>query len=79
MKVQDNDNMTPLQLALQGPPEQGPFYDKRRDMIAQLLLVHGASVHVRDQNNQTPLHLASQHQYPSTVVLLLKLGTDMDP
>ena len=79
VKVQDDDNMTPLHLALRGPPVlQWAVHDERSSAIAQLLLAHGASVHVRDKYNQTPLHLASSYQCPSTVALLLKLGADAD-
>jgi ankyrin repeat protein len=72
--AQDNDNMTPLLLA----SGRDPYDDARATEAAQLLLDHGASVHVRNKNGQTPLHLASQHGLYGIVALLLKLGADMD-
>jgi len=72
--AQDNDNMTPLLLALgQYTPDNA-----RATAVAQLLLEHGASVHVRNKNGQTPLHLASERHHFSIVALLLKLGADVD-
>ena len=78
VKAQDNDDMTPLHLALRGRAGGNPSRDESSCAIVQLLLEHGASVHVRDQNNQTPLHLASLHHYPSSTALLLKLGAEVD-
>jgi len=79
VKAQDKDNMTPLHLALRGPPMLGfVVHDERSNPIAQLLLAHGASVHARDKNNQTPLHVASSYSCSSTVALLLKMGSDVD-
>jgi ankyrin repeat protein len=71
--AQDNDNMTPLLLA----PGRNSFDDARAIAAAQVLLEHGASVHVRNKNGQTPLHLASQCHRPS-VALLLKFGADVN-
>jgi ankyrin repeat protein len=72
--AQDNDNMTPLLWA----SGQFSFYDHRSAAVAQVLLGHGASLHVRNKNGQTPLHLASQHGLSGIVALLLKFGADMD-
>jgi ankyrin repeat protein len=74
--AQDNDNMTPLLLA--ASRSTIPSSDARGTTAAQLLLEHGASVHVRNKTGQTPLHLASQHHLPGIVALLLKFGLDVD-
>jgi len=72
--AQDNDNMTPLLLA----SGRDTFDDARGTATAQVLLEHGASVHVRNKNGQTPLHLASQCHHSSIVALLLKFGADVN-
>jgi ankyrin repeat protein len=72
--AQDYDDMTPLLLAL----GRRTFDDARSAPGAQVLLEHGASVHVRNKNGQTPLHLASEHHHPGIVALLLKFGLDVD-
>src|SRR5260221_3509660 len=76
--AQDNDAMTPLLLV---PQHQSPFRDTSQIQItktAQLLLEHGASVHMRNKNGQMPLHLASHHCRSCIVALLLKFGADVD-
>src|SRR5260221_5170004 len=76
--AQDNDTMTPLLL---GSPRPGTIDDAFQTQItktAQLLLEHGASVHVRDKNGQMPLHGASHHGHSGIVALFLKLGADVD-
>jgi ankyrin repeat protein len=72
--AQDNDDITPLLVA----SGQFALYDACATAAAQVLLKHGASVHVRNKNGQTPLHLASQHGLFGMVALLLKFGADMD-
>ncbi len=72
--AQDNDDMTPLLFA----SGWDAFYDDTGTSAARMLLEHGASVHVRNKNGQTPLHLASQHGLSGMVALLLKFGADMD-
>jgi ankyrin repeat protein len=66
---QDNHKMTPLLCA------SGSFGIGE---AAQLLLEHGASFHVRNENDQTPLHLASKHNHPGVVTSLLEIGADVD-
>jgi len=45
---------------------------------AQLLLEHGASVHTRNKDGRTPLHLASEHELYDVVALLMTFGADVD-
>src|SRR5260221_6327397 len=69
--------MSPLLLVLQ--PRLPIFGDvSQTTKTAQVLLEHGASVHVRNKNGRMPLHLASQHGLSGIVALLLKLGADVD-
>jgi ankyrin repeat protein len=75
--AQDNDAMTPLLLALQDPYNISGD-DSQITKITQLLLEHGASVHVRNKDGQMPLHLASQHGVSRVVKLLLEFGADVD-
>ena len=72
--AQDNDDMTPLLLVSQ----DGRVDDTQITKTAQLLLEHGASVHMRNKNGQMPLHLASCYGYSGIVALLLKFGADVD-
>jgi len=75
--AQDSDTMTPLQLVSQSPlPVSGD--DSEIAETAQLLLEHGASVHVRNKSGQMPLHTAVQHGLSDIVELLLKFGVDVD-
>ena len=75
--TQDADTMTPLLLV-----SQSQLTSLRDDSeitkTAELLLEHGATLHVRNKNGQTPLHLASYQGLSGTVALLLKLGADVD-
>ena len=69
--ARDNDNTTPLLLALVPSAMNG--------RVAKLLLEHGASVHVRNKNGQTPLHLAASRWVLSDIgALMLKLGAEVD-
>ena len=45
---------------------------------AQLLLERGASVHTRNKDGRTPLHLASKHELYDVVALLIKFGADVN-
>jgi ankyrin repeat protein len=65
----DNDNMTPLLCV---------FESFGSGEVAQLLMEHGASVHVRNKKSQTPLHLASGWCHSDVLASLLKLGADVD-
>jgi len=77
--AQDNDSMTPLHLVLQSLPHVcGVGDDSQITKTAQLLLEHGASVHVRNKYGQMPLHTALYHDILGIVPLLLKFGTDTD-
>ena len=69
--------MTPLHLVSQLPP---PVFgdDSKITKTAQLLLEHGASVHVRNKYGQTPLHLASHFVLAGVVVFLLESGAGVD-
>jgi len=69
METQDRDKMTALQCA-------SGFIGSGK--AAQLLLEHGAHFGVRNEDGQMPLHLASMHNHPNVVALLLKLGADVD-
>jgi ankyrin repeat protein len=65
--ARDNNDMTPLLSALE--------YFLRNDTVVQLLLVHGADVHVCNKDGETPLHLASKtNSSPHIVALLQKLS-----
>ena len=72
LDTQDNDVMDSL---LPPPPSRDDF---RFTEVAKMLLEHGASVHMRNKNGQTPLHLASHRGLSYIVTLLLKLGADVD-
>ena len=75
--AQDNDAMTPLLLLSQSQlPVCGD--NSKITKTAQVLLEHGASVHVRNKNSQTALHLASHHGHCGGVALLLEFGADVD-
>jgi len=69
----DNDNITPLLYALKFSD-----CDAAAAAAAQLLLEHGASVHMRDKDGQTALHLALQRDFSDSVALLLQSGADVD-
>jgi len=67
--------MTPLLLVSQ---QHHWGNDSQITNTAQLLLEHGASVHMRNKNGQMPLvHLASQHGLSGIVEVLLKFGADV--
>jgi ankyrin repeat protein len=70
----DNDAMTPLHLVSQC--HWGNNFQITK--AAQLLLENGASIHVRDNYGQMPLHKALYHGISGIVGLLLKFGVDMD-
>ena len=76
--AKDNDNMTPLQLVVTESRGYMDDYNDARRMTAQVLLDHGAKVHTRNKNGQTPLHLTSLHLSSSIMALLLKFGADVD-
>jgi len=67
----DNDNITPLLYTPQ-------LSDRDAAAAAQLLLEHGASVHVRDKDGQTALHRALRRDLSDLVALLLQSGADVD-
>src|SRR5260221_3840140 len=70
--------MTPLLSVSQYPTRFGDASQTQITKTAQLLLEHGASVHMRNKNGQMPLHAASQHGPSGIVALLLKFGADVD-
>jgi len=76
VNAQDNDTMTPLHLVSQN--QWGDNSQKQITKTAQVLLEHGASVHMRIKYGQMPLHLASQHVLSGIVEVLLKFGADVD-
>src|SRR5579863_5079436 len=53
VEAQDNERMTPLNLAA----------NKGQVTVVQLLLDHGASIHARNKESWTPLHHASCSGY----------------
>jgi len=77
MDAQDDDTMTPLPLVSQ-PRQDIISQDPQMTNTVQVLLEHGASVHVRNKCGQTPLHTASHHDLSGIVALLLKFGADVD-
>jgi cytohesin len=76
--AKDNDNMTPLHFAL--TKVSIPYIQDvaRQCPMAQVLLEHGTSAHMRNKDGQTPLHLASRHRFSGIVELLLKFGAEVD-
>ena len=72
--AQDNDTTTPLHLVSQSCSGD----DSQIVKTAQLLLEHGASVHVRDKNGKMPIHIASYYGLSRIVALLLKFGADVN-
>jgi cytohesin len=73
----DNNTMTPLHLVSQSPLH-AVGNDSQITSIAQLLLKHGASVHVRNKYGKMPLHTALHHGLSGLVALLLKFGADVE-
>jgi Ankyrin repeats (many copies)/Ankyrin repeats (3 copies)/Ankyrin repeat len=77
VNAQDNDDITPLFLA-----SSHSIYLNRDATqsveIAQLLIGHGANVHMQNKNGRTPLHVASECGYLNLVELLLKFGAEVD-
>jgi ankyrin repeat protein len=69
METRDGYKMTPLQCA-------SGFIGSGK--AAQLLLERGANFGVQNEDGQMPLHLASMHNHPNIVALLLKLGAPVD-
>ena len=74
----DNDNITPLHLTLLAQRCGSSYFQSQTTKTVQLLLENGASVHVGNKKGQTLLHLASQRGQSDIVLLLLKLGMDVD-
>ena len=74
MNAHDNDARTPLLLVSQCHRDN----KSRITKTAQLLLENGASVHLRDNYGQMPLHKASYHGISGIVGLLLKFGADVN-
>jgi ankyrin repeat protein len=70
VNARDDDKATPLLCASSFFVEGG--------MTQRLLLNHGASVHIRNKNGQTPLHIASRRGLSDLMTLLLKFGADVD-
>ena len=70
VNARDNDGMTPLLCCATGP--------YRSSAVGQLLLENGASVLDQNRHGQTPLHLASENNYPEIVALLLTFGANVD-
>ena len=69
MDALDNRGLTPLLHALKFTKSGG---------AGKALLEHGASVHVRDENGQTPLHLAFQRRSDWMVPFLIEAGADVN-
>ena len=76
--VRDNDGMTPLLLALRGQRVYSRRVEDFEGSVTARLLMHGVDINVRNKNDQTPLHLASQHHLYDSLALLLSLGADVD-
>jgi hypothetical protein len=67
--AQDDNCLIPLHMAS----------CKRNHVAAlQVLLEHGANVDVRNDRGQTPLHVASQLDFPDVMQLLLKCDANPD-
>jgi ankyrin repeat protein len=67
---------TPLQLAVSRVVETSSWQGNQVELV-QLLLEHKASVHVRNNKGETPLHLAAQFGYAEAVLGLLQHGADV--
>jgi hypothetical protein len=46
--------------------------------IAELLIVEGADVNVKDKNSATPLHLAAEYDHKEIAELLIANGADVN-
>nr|XP_022287454.1 uncharacterized protein LOC111100100 isoform X2 [Crassostrea virginica]XP_022287461.1 uncharacterized protein LOC111100100 isoform X2 [Crassostrea virginica] len=81
-RTDENDYWTPLQLAAANDIEEFDIkdgdYTSRRDKTIQVLIEHGASVNLCDNNGISPLFIASQNGHDSTVQLLLDKGADVN-
>ena len=67
MEAQDSERATPLHIAAR----MGNL------KAAQVLLIHGADVHVRSDKGCTPLHDASWEGYSDILRPLLEYGEDV--
>ena len=70
----DNMGRTPLHLVARS--KYYPWLDDDRVCVAQLLLKHGADVNSRDEDNLTPLHVASYYSRVDMVQVLLDHGAN---
>jgi hypothetical protein len=55
-----------------------PIYTSGSVPTGELLLDHGANVHVKNKYGQTPLHVASEWGLPDMTKSLLKFGANID-
>jgi ankyrin repeat protein len=77
VNAKDTDYVTPLLFTLwQGYSNYTT--PAKISETAQLLLEHGASVHVRGKDGQTPLYSASVCNLPDIVATLVRLGADVN-
>uniref|UniRef100_A0A8C7YKW9 Ankyrin repeat and SOCS box containing 10 n=1 Tax=Oryzias sinensis TaxID=183150 RepID=A0A8C7YKW9_9TELE len=76
---QNDEGFTPLNSACSQPQELQDL--ERYYKVCQRLLEAGASLHIKDQDKHTPLHMACKNVNPDIVDLLLAKGAcvnDMD-
>ncbi|CAI9534338.1 unnamed protein product [Staurois parvus] len=67
---------TPLSVACSHPQE--PQDLERYYQVCQHLIQHGANIHTRDKDQQSPLHLACKSANPQVVELLLEKGAEVN-
>ncbi|XP_068094655.1 ankyrin repeat and SOCS box protein 10 isoform X2 [Hyperolius riggenbachi] len=67
---------TPLSVACSHP--QTPEELERYYQVCQHLVRHGANIHARDNDSQSPLHLACKSANPQVVELLLENGAEVN-
>ncbi|KAI1901988.1 hypothetical protein AGOR_G00040090 [Albula goreensis] len=76
LERQNDEGNTPLNAACSQPQAKEDL--ARYLKVCQLLLAAGANVHKGDQDNQTPLHMASKNVNPDVVDLLLQHGASVN-
>jgi ankyrin len=71
--AEDSQGRTPLHHVL-----EGPFISEDGAGVVQLLVKRGAEVNTPDNNDITPLHIASYRRKLKSVRVLLNLGADIN-
>ncbi|KAM3909838.1 ankyrin repeat and SOCS box protein 10-like isoform 2-T2 [Leptodactylus fuscus] len=73
----DVQGETPLSAAC-SPPQSGAGQLDSYYKVCQRLVESGADIHTRDNDQQSPLHLACKSANPQTVQLLLERGAEVN-